>query len=393
MDRNRKRPHHDDHQAPSKRPIKGSKEFNKQTFSNRCKYVKANLPHLSSDIDTIFKPPPPLPDVPDETLRTGAFTHHSLMNSKNLYVSSLEPIISFERLEFLGDSYIELISARLIYHRYPHLGPGRMTQLREYLVGNSSLGSISREYGLDKKIRVADPDLASKSGGWQKNLADSFEAFVAAVVLSNGAEGFAIAEKWLHALFLPMLVAYAPDPATSYYDFGSSISPVEAMKAVEVGGIAVPQPSRPNISDATTDSSANSPKTANHSEMASNAPQQDPKIELQKRIQHKDMSLDYDELEPMTTVNQYQHWVIGCFASTKGTPKSERTLLGRGEGINKKVAGRKAAEDALTNNADLVEKWAMKRKQALDERDRRLAAETEKKVLATPPKSDATGAS
>ena len=62
--------------------------------------------------------------------------------------------MSYERLEFLGDAYIELIASRLIFERFVQLTAGQMSQLRELLVKNETLGEYSKAYGFDKRLEA-----------------------------------------------------------------------------------------------------------------------------------------------------------------------------------------------------------------------------------------------
>ena len=114
---------------------------------------------------------------------------------------------SYEQLEFVGDAYIELMATRLIYQRYKHLPVGRMSQIRELLVKNETLAEYSLAYRFDEQADVPE----SKASGvyerktWIKVLGDMFEAYVAAVILSDPIHGFATVEAWLTELWRPRL--------------------------------------------------------------------------------------------------------------------------------------------------------------------------------------------
>jgi len=117
--------------------------------------------------------------------------------------------MNYERLEWLGDSYIYLISCGFIYATFPTLQPGKCSQTREILVRNSTLSSYSLQYGFDKRANFpAEFGLDGRPGGTRvtekermKVMGDIFEAYVAAVVLSDPASGFARASAWLKALW------------------------------------------------------------------------------------------------------------------------------------------------------------------------------------------------
>lgn len=148
---------------------------------------------------------PPLPPIKPQYQKT-AFCHKSLYTtSRELATSDL----TYERLEFLGDAYIELFASRLIYESYSHLPAGRMSQVRELLVKNETLAELSRSYGFHEKIAVGAEigELLRDSRGrgnkgYNKIVGDVFEAYVAAVVLSDfEGKGFEKAEAWCRSLW------------------------------------------------------------------------------------------------------------------------------------------------------------------------------------------------
>ena len=72
-----------------------------------------------------------------------ALTHSSYANERH------EPgCQSYERLEFLGDSILGLVTADFLYHHEPRLPEGKMTRLRAELVCESSLHKVALELGL-----------------------------------------------------------------------------------------------------------------------------------------------------------------------------------------------------------------------------------------------------
>ncbi|MCJ1470428.1 hypothetical protein MMC07_009073 [Pseudocyphellaria aurata] len=143
---------------------------------------------------------PELPEILDKALEDMTFTHPGIGS---------HDINSYERLEFLGDAYIEVISSRIIFHRYPFYAAGKLSQKRQSLVNNETLAGFSVAYGFDVRARLPKT-LQQASGKDQKKtytkvLGDVFEAYVAAVILSNPENGFSIAESWLSKLWAPAL--------------------------------------------------------------------------------------------------------------------------------------------------------------------------------------------
>jgi len=152
---------------------------------------KRKLDHKSPHPNSL----PPLPPILSPALETAAFTHASLYNPNTT---------SYERLEFLGDAYIELIATRLIYPAFPTLPPGRMSQKRELLVKNETLAEYALAYGFDKRAKLPRDFWGLGAGRgklWTKTMGDIFEAYVAAVVLSDPKGGFELVETWLQELW------------------------------------------------------------------------------------------------------------------------------------------------------------------------------------------------
>ena len=84
----------------------------------------------------------------DRDLLHTALTHSSYANEKHGDVQS------YERLEFLGDSILGLVTAEFLFSREPRLPEGRMTRLRAELVCESSLHKAALALGIGNEMRV-----------------------------------------------------------------------------------------------------------------------------------------------------------------------------------------------------------------------------------------------
>ena len=117
-----------------------------------------------------------------ELLRT-ALTHSSYANERHG-----GDCRSYERLEFLGDSILGLITAEFLYAHEPRLPEGRMTKLRAELVCESSLYRVALKLELGKHMRLGRGE--EHTGGRQRPsiLADMVEAIIAAMYLDSGME-------------------------------------------------------------------------------------------------------------------------------------------------------------------------------------------------------------
>lgn len=93
-------------------------------------------------------------------------------------------MISYERLEFLGDSILRLIISDYLFIRYEEMQEGELTKLRSQLENGSSLAEMTRKIGLNKYVLISRNHEVIK--GREKNekiQCDIFEAFIAALFL------------------------------------------------------------------------------------------------------------------------------------------------------------------------------------------------------------------
>ncbi len=109
-----------------------------------------------------------------------AFTHSSFKNERGLHRDCNE------RLEFLGDSVLGMISADYFYHNLSHLPEGEMTKRRAACVCEKSLFGFAQEIDLGKYILLGKGE--ERTGGRKRTsiLADAFEAVIAAIYLDGG---------------------------------------------------------------------------------------------------------------------------------------------------------------------------------------------------------------
>ena len=118
----------------------------------------------------------------DQGLLETALTHSSYANEKHGEAQS------YERLEFLGDSILGLVTAEFLYTHEPRLPEGRMTRLRAELVCEVSLHKTAVELGLGRYMRLGRGE--EHTGGRERPsiLADMVEAIIAAMYLDSGME-------------------------------------------------------------------------------------------------------------------------------------------------------------------------------------------------------------
>lgn len=263
----------------------------------------------SSDIPDAL---PPLPPVLDESLEEAAFTHPGRSQWQH-----------YERLEWLGDAYLELLASILISQTFPTLSSGRCSQMRERLIRNTTLADYFRQYGLHSRAKLPN-DLGRAVGRGRSNdkdiiktQADMFEAYTAAAIISDPTNGLSTVIQWLRRLWATTI---KEDLQSLKKEQTSSIT------TSATGADAVPATVAPD----------DGPKKLC------------PKEELAALIVVKGVWLRYETLKcnkkdknsglPLHAVGAY-------FDGWGETHK----LLGTGTALSVKEAGQKAATDALQN--------------------------------------------
>ena len=126
-----------------------------------------------------------------------------------------------ERLEFLGDSVLNLAVADLLFQRLSELPEGDLSRVRANLVKQDTLHRLAVELGLPEVIRLGEGE--ARSGGQKRPsiLADALEAIIGAVYLDAG---FAAAQSLVHRLFQaveinPEMQAIGKDPKTELQEW------------------------------------------------------------------------------------------------------------------------------------------------------------------------------
>lgn len=111
-----------------------------------------------------------------------ALTHSSYANEKQLGRDCNE------RLEFLGDSVLGVITAEYFYHNLAHLPEGEMTKKRAACACEKSLHGFAKEINLGKYLLLGRGE--DHTGGRKRAsiLADAFEAVIGAIYLDGGIE-------------------------------------------------------------------------------------------------------------------------------------------------------------------------------------------------------------
>lgn len=131
-----------------------------------------NLPKLEDKIHLKFK---------SKLLLENVFVHRSYLNeNKNFHLPPNE------KLEFLGDSVLSLITSIYLYKNYPRLHEGEYTDIKASIVKTQSLHEAASKLALGEYLYLSKGE---ELGGGRSNsniLADCFEALIAAVFIDQG---------------------------------------------------------------------------------------------------------------------------------------------------------------------------------------------------------------
>ncbi len=102
-----------------------------------------------------------------------ALTHRSYGNQNN------------ERLEFLGDSIVNMVIAEYLFLHFEKAREGQLSRLRARMVKGVTLAEIGREFQLGTYLRLGSGEL--KSGGFRREsiLADAVESIIGAIYLDS----------------------------------------------------------------------------------------------------------------------------------------------------------------------------------------------------------------
>lgn len=109
-----------------------------------------------------------------------AFVHRSYLNESTNFKESNE------RLEYLGDAVLELITSDYLYKSYPDYQEGMLTNIRAALVRTESLAEVAENLNFPKIILMSKGEAATGGQTNKSILADTFEAFLGAIYLDLG---------------------------------------------------------------------------------------------------------------------------------------------------------------------------------------------------------------
>ncbi len=119
----------------------------------------------------------------DKALITQAFTHSSFVNEQKI---NKKP--DYERLEFLGDAILEMVSSAYLFRTFPDKKEGEMSKMRASLVCEGALAYDANALELKEYIQLGKGEEATGGRNKESIIADVMEAVIGALFLDGGIE-------------------------------------------------------------------------------------------------------------------------------------------------------------------------------------------------------------
>lgn len=113
-------------------------------------------------------------------LLTRALTHRSYLNEHD------DALEDNERLEFLGDAVLDFLVGSWLYHRYPEMAEGELTQMRTALVRTEQLAAFARQLEIGRAMRLGQGEVITGGRNRSALICAGFEALVGSIYLDQG---------------------------------------------------------------------------------------------------------------------------------------------------------------------------------------------------------------
>lgn len=122
-------------------------------------------------------------DFKNKNLLKQALTHSSFANEQK--INKFE---DYERLEFLGDAVLELVSSEFLFQENLSMTEGQLTKLRASIVCESALAYCAREFGVEEYILLGRGEEITGGRNRDSIISDVMEAIIGAIYLDSGME-------------------------------------------------------------------------------------------------------------------------------------------------------------------------------------------------------------
>jgi len=159
-------------------------------------------------------------------LLSRALTHRSY-----IHTPENEDLRAIERLEFLGDSVLGMVTSRFLFEHFPDKSEGDLTKLKSTLVSEANLSRIAKSISLGQHLNISEEE--EKSGGRERSsiVSDAYEAVIGAVFMDGG---LAPVERMIENQILRRYLEITTDRA--FHNYKGEL--LEYMQAL---GLGLPQ--------------------------------------------------------------------------------------------------------------------------------------------------------
>lgn len=123
-----------------------------------------------------------------------ALTHSSFANERRM-----KKLSDNERLEFLGDAVLEIVTSDFLYKKYLNVPEGDLTKLRASIVCEQTLALCAKQIGLGTYLYLGKGEDQTGGRGRKSVLSDALEAIIGAIYLDGG---FTNAKEFVHRFIL-----------------------------------------------------------------------------------------------------------------------------------------------------------------------------------------------
>ncbi len=156
----------------------------------------------------------------DRSLIKQALTHSSYANEMRILKSG-----NYERLEFLGDAVLEMVTSDFLFSKYPTMPEGQLSKLRASLVCEPALALAARRISLEKYFLLGKGEEATGGRERESIACDITEAVIGAIYRDSGIEE---AKKFIFSFILDDI-----DKKKLFYDAKSTLQELAQSKLKE----------------------------------------------------------------------------------------------------------------------------------------------------------------
>lgn len=130
----------------------------------------------------------------DKNILKQALTHSSFSNERKI-----NKLANNERLEFLGDAVLEVVTSEYLYFHHKNMNEGDLTKLRASIVCEPTLSLCAKEISLGKYIALGKGEELTGGRNRDSILSDALESIIGAIYLDGG---FANAKEFINQFIL-----------------------------------------------------------------------------------------------------------------------------------------------------------------------------------------------